>query len=358
MITNFLYSIRARSVLLTGTLLLGLGVSAWAQLSNVTVYATGLEYPRGLKFGPDGNLYVAEAGSGGAMSTDGMCDQVVPPVGPYTGGFTGRVSMIDSTGNVSTAAANLPSEQNAMGDVSGPADVAFIGNDLYVLDIAGCSHGFADNDSAILRINSDGSSSAIANLSEFQKTHPVANPDPADFEPDGEWYSMVAVGDVIFALEPNHGELDLIHLNGRIRRVLDISATYGHVVPSALAYNGKDFYIGNLGLFPITEGSEFILKADARGREKTVGTGFTTVLGLAFDSHKRLYILENTTGNPFPTPGTGKILRHNHDGSTTEIATGLSLPTAMTFGPDGNIYVSNWGFGPPGMGEIDKVTMP
>jgi hypothetical protein len=68
--------------------------------------------------------------------------------------------------------------------------------------------------------------------------------------------------------------------------------------------------------------------------------------------------LENTTGgNPFPTPGTGKILRLNAAGTTTEIASGLNLPTGMTFGPDGNIYVSAWGFGPPGMGEIDKVTL-
>jgi hypothetical protein len=44
------------------------------------------------------------------------------------------------------------------------------------------------------------------------------------------------------------------------------------------------------------------------------------------------------------------------DGSSMQ----LSLPTAMTFGPDGNLYVSNWGFGPPpvGAGQILKITVP
>ena len=44
----------------------------------------------------------------------------------------------------------------------------------------------------------------------------------------------------------------------------------------------------------------------------------------------------------------------------TDIATGLFLPTGMTFGPDGNIYVSNIGFGPPpvGLGQVVKITLP
>ncbi len=53
------------------------------------VLASGLEGPRGLRFGPDGYLYVAEAGTGGTNSTVGQCTQVPgPPRGrvPTPGG--------------------------------------------------------------------------------------------------------------------------------------------------------------------------------------------------------------------------------------------------------------------------------
>jgi hypothetical protein len=101
------------------------------------------------------------------------------------------------------------------------------------------------------------------------------------------------------------------------------------------------------------------MKITPTGSLTTVNIDFTTVLGLAFDAKGLLYVLEDTTGNPFPTPGTGKILRINGQHTYKEIATGLSLPTAMTFGPDGNLYVSNLGFGaPPGAGQVLKVTVP
>ena len=38
------------------------------------------------------------------------------------------------------------------------------------------------------------------------------------------------------------------------------------------------------------------------------------------------------------------------------IATGLSFATSLRLGPDGALYVSNFGFGPPAMGQIVRIT--
>jgi hypothetical protein len=48
----------------------------------------------------------------------------------------------------------------------------------------------------------------------------------------------------------------------------------------------------------------------------------------------------------------------NLDGTRQVIVEGLDFPTAMRFGPDGRLYISNKGFGPPQPGEILRVDVP
>jgi len=352
------------------TIPLAAGVSAAAPTvirgspsASVSIYATGFNNPRGLKFGPDGMLYVAEGGPGGNSSTVGQCTQVVPPVGPYTGQATGgRISRVDSSGVRHTVTDAFPSSQTASSLVSGVADVAFIGDTLYAITAgAGCSHGVADTVNGVYRVSGNGSVSLVANLSAYQMAHPVVHPEPDDFEPDGTWYSMVAVRGSLYAVEPNHGELDRISTSGAISRVADISASQGHIVPTAMATHGV-FYVGNLNTFPISVGSSKILQITPDGTVHTAATGFTTVLGLAFDNRARMYVLENTVHDGFPQPGYGEIVRVTGNKKDV-IVSGLALPTGMTYGPDGALYVSNLGFGPPaslpeGLGQVLRIRLP
>ena len=362
---------------LSMTFLLAAALVEWAPMgavaqtpSTFTVVASKLEAPRGLRFGPDGDLYVAEAGAGGTNSTGTACEQVPGPVGPYTGGPNARISKIASDGTRTTVASGFPSTQDAMGDLIGVADVAFIGNTLYALvSGGGCSHGNPGISTGIAQVNRNtGKWSLIADIGAFLKTHPAQFESADDFEPDGTLYSMIVVDGLLVTVEPNHGQVFAVNPNGgKIFQVIDISASEGHIVPTAIAQWHDSLYLGNLNLFPIDPQWARILTisrsddfddfapglAPARGpRIVSSKAGFTTVVAVDFGPDGLLYVLELSDGAGFPTPGLGKVVRVLHSGAIEEVVTNLSVPTGMTFGPDHRLYVSNLGAAPAGAGQI------
>ena len=337
-----------------------------AQPATIQVFATGFNNPRGLEWGPDGNLYVAEGGLGGSDSTVGQCTQVAPPIGPYTGSTNdpvngGRISKVTPAGVRTTFASGLPSSMTSatVGSlVSGVADIAFVGDQMYaVLSGAGCSHGVASVPNGVLRVASDGSWTMIANLSEFIQNNPVRNPPTGDFEPDGTFYSMVSVGGALYVDEPNHGEIDKVTTSGSISRLVDVSASQGHVVPTALAHHGV-FYVGNLGTFDPGDGAgdEHVFQVKPNGHLRIETSGVEKVLGLAFVGGKE-YALEMSTAGGGPVPGTGTLVRVRAGRVAETIASGMTFPTGLTVGPDGAFYVSDQGFGfPAGQGQVLRIT--
>ncbi|HSS80994.1 MAG TPA: ScyD/ScyE family protein [Gaiellaceae bacterium] len=361
----------------------------------MSIVATGFNNPRGLTFGPDGYLYVAEGGLGGTHSSaSDPCPQAHGDAAPYFGSTNsptlgGRISKISRHGVVSTVVSALPSSQTspALGNlVSGVSAVQFVGHTLYgLLAGAGCSHGVPTVPNGVFRVGPGNSWTLIANLSAFQASHPVAQPDDEDFEPDGTWYSMGVAGDALYPMDSNHGELDRVSTSGSISRVLDISAVVGHVVPTAIASPGHEgddedhgdgdhhghhghswahdehghpaFVISNLGVFGPGDGNTPNEKVwTLNGHNLTVrATGVEQVLGLAFSDGK-LYALESSATPGGPTPGTGAIVRIGKNGPDKTIVSGLVFPTGMTAGPDEALYVSEQGFGfPAGQGRVVRV---
>jgi hypothetical protein len=94
----------------------------------VTNYATGLTSPRGLAFGADGDLYVAEAGTGGSLVPLGTadCPSDINIYSPYTAGYSGRVLRLKPDGTKQTVADRLPSMTDAYGGNYGPTDLAIV----------------------------------------------------------------------------------------------------------------------------------------------------------------------------------------------------------------------------------------
>jgi hypothetical protein len=62
---------------------------------------------------------------------------------------------------------------------------------------------------------------------------------------------MVAYQNRLYAVEPNHGQVISIGGPYDIYTALDVSASQGYIVPTAIAERDSDFLLGNLNLFPI-----------------------------------------------------------------------------------------------------------
>ena len=347
---------------------------AQALPANATLYAAGLQGPRGLRFGPDGALYVAEAGTGGTTSTAGVCTQVPGPVGPYTGGPNARISKIGPDGTRTTVASGFPSTISPGGTI-GVADVVFLGSTLYaVVSGGGCSHGNPGSPSGIAKVDlKSGQWKLIADVGAWLKTHPAKYTAADDFEPDGTLYSVIESDGNLVTVEPNHGQVLSITPSGAITLMIDISASEGHIVPTTITERYGSYYVGNLNLFPIDPQWARVLTISNVASPVSYApgfindnhgfhiidskAGFTTVVAVKFGPDGLLYVLELSDGAGYPTPGLGKVVRVKSSGEIEDVVTGLAVPTGMTFGPNGDLFISNLGAAPAGAGQILRVTV-
>jgi hypothetical protein len=144
-----------------------LTAAAGCAFAQGTVVAGGLNNPRGLAFGPDGALYVAEAGAGGS----GPCGGPLP----VCFGLTGSIARIDvqtgapqriTTGLPSLAVFGVPGFPPG-GAAIGPSDIAvFAGHGEAFVDIAFLPNGslcvLEIFNGDIVRVASDGTRTVVA----------------------------------------------------------------------------------------------------------------------------------------------------------------------------------------------------
>ena len=329
-----------------------------AQFSAPTVVMQGLANPHGLKFGPDGGLYVAEAGTGGSgpsvVGRDGRTDSY---------GLTGGVSRL-LNGVQTRVVSGVPSLAPPDGSSAyGLFDVAFdpAGTYLYGVmgistnpaDRAGLTEGGASGDAfgQLVKFNlTDGSRVNVADLGAFEAAH---NPDGGDVRTNP--YSLLRLKGGEFAVADASAN-DIVKANPTTGKVSLLKVFYTQPnsyepVPDCIV-QGPDgaYYVGILTGVPFPEGAAKVYRIDpTTGHSTVVAKGFTDI---AFSPDGTLNVLEisehglaNMNG---PVPGA--LFNVNlSTGTKTLIAdNGLVFPTGMTVGPDGSVYVSNFGVSPDG----------
>jgi hypothetical protein len=331
---------------------------------SVTTYATGLTSPRGLTFGPDRNLYVAEAGVGGTRTPTGEpgCPVDINIYSPYTAGYTGRVIRVSRNGRKEVVADNLPSMTDNGGANYGPTDLAFIGQTLYVLiEMGGCSHGLPDDLPAILRVNRDGSTTNVANLNAWHAANPPNfikddNPATTDQEPGGVFHSMIALGKYLYVVETNRGFLLRVDpRTGVIEKLYDMTVDNREHNPIVMAQRGNKFFVGTFGE---DGGKSELAVFDKHFAAYTLP--FRTrdpIVGLAWHCDELYGVEIFPYDNQWSTESANLVTFDRKTGQRKKVLTGFaSLPNGLVEGPDGALYTSNWGISfAPGDGQVLRI---
>jgi hypothetical protein len=307
------------------------------------------------------------------------------PGGPYYGDASATILKIDPQGNVTTLATGFPSTFNGPTNGGwGVGDVAFLDGELYAVTAGGgCGHGSPTLPNGnptlpnmVAKVDlATGSWTMIADLSAAVLAQPAANIDAGDFQPDGDFYSLIADHGKLYTVDPNHGQVWSVTKKGEVQMVTDISALSTQWIgPTAMVASDGGLLVSNLGPFPIAPdtsllmtlrpgcgaGGGYAVEACGPGTLHIAGSslpGLTTVVSMAWGPDGLLYALELSAAAGFPNPGAGKVVRVRN-GVAEDVITGLSVPTGMTFGPDGALYVSNWGAAPAPIGQILRFNLP
>jgi hypothetical protein len=379
----------------------GSGTSAHAlapRTPGLQVVASGLNQPHKLTIGPDGDIYVAEAGDG----------VIGPNCAAGTGAEadcannSGSIDRITPQGSVTHVVTGLPSVGSPPGGSSsaGVADVKVVNGKIYGIiqntnidpttgqqtyGPAGALLG--DLVSAPL---SGGTATSVASFGPYEAAN---NPDqgagaggPGDPPIDSDPYGVVAYNGGFAVADAAANDVLFVNSAGQISTLavlpLISEPTSGgppvtaQPVPTSLAV-GPDgaLYVGELGGVggPGTGndvGDVNVYRIAPGGTPTVYASGLTMIGSIAFDQAGRLLVMEiDTAGILDPAssglPAPGAIIRINADGSQTTLASaGLEFPLGIAVAKDGSVYASNFGVIPatgpaPGIsGQLVRVSDP
>ena len=329
-----------------------LAIPAFAGASPPQAVMTGLDNPRGLAWGPEGGLYVAEAGRGGS----GVC---VPspdvPTAVRCYGATGAVSRLWH-GVQERVVTGLPSVAfpPAGGTAAGPQHVSFQGRGGLFVTI-GCSCNKATPTGALLdslgfgyllKASASGTTKAIADIARYEAS---ANPDGGLI--DSNPYGLLALPGHRLVTDAGGNSLLDVSANGGVATLATFPKVPGpfglrDAVPTGVVA-GPDgaYYVSTLTGAPFTPGTALVYRVVPGQAPTLYAWNLSALTDLAFGPDGSLYALQFGSaipGVPFPLAGPGALWRvpPGGGGTSTLIAGGLPSATGLVVGADGALYVS------------------
>ena len=339
---------------------LGVGSAAAAPSTGVTVrtVVSGLDNPRDLAIGPNGGLYVAEAGHGGTSCS---------PDGSTCVGKTSAITRINvAAGTKQRVVRGFVSVAGSDGSAATGVDgISFLGNAVYGIETASRQvvppSGFP---APLLRAARNQLGRLIwANpaTGRWRSVGDVGGRDwvwsshhmnlvPGQF-PDANPYGVLALRGARWVVDAGSNTLDRVAPNGHVDVVRFFpNPPSSDAVPTCIE-RGPDgaFYIGELTGGGNAPGASVVWRfAPSSGKLSKWATGLTAVTGCGFGKNGQFYATEfSTLGLDNAAPGTGAVVRvPRHSSHPVMVVGGLNFPGGFAAGRNGALYVSNWSIAP------------
>jgi len=388
------------------------------QAASLTTIVDGVSNARGVSFGPDGTLYVAEPGIGG----NGEC-QASPSTlfDPICAGNTGSLVKVTPGGQPQRLLTNFQSlaEQPSGNQGAGIQDIQFdsLGNAYLLTGFAGYP-GNRDLETLTLSGNFpvppqqlatfppstpdkvlntpllaqlfkvDLNTGELDSIFDFAKYEITNNPDggdivtnPFDLTIDGDnAYVVDGGGNAAYKIKLDGTEFQAIGIPKKVLSAsilpplppgLELPPGLIDILPGgnvalqsvptggAIGPDGA-LYVGEYTGFPYPDGESRIFRIGEDGNPEVFLDGFTHITDLTFDEQGNLLVLQfsdasQLTGDLRFLPGS--LIQVAPDLTrTTLVAAGEGLESAagIDIGPDGKIYITKRGVGPE-LGSVVRV---
>jgi hypothetical protein len=346
--------------------------TALTAASGPTVVASGLDNPRQLAVTASGDVYVAEAGRGGA----GPCH--AGPEGESCFGTTGAVTVAPRLGTQHRIVTGLPSMAAPDGSGAiGPSDVEPVGSgQALVLIGLGANPALRDTLPAAGRklatlqlVGPGNSSKTLSDLGAFEaRTNPIHDPDsnPVSIAKDGNGFMIADAGGNTVV------RTDRLGRSSTVAVFDDQLATAppflglppgtkipAQAVPTAAA-KGPDgaWYVSQLTGFPFEPGLAKIYRVVPGHAPTVYASGLTNVTSLAWSPSGHLYAVQIADGGLLASEGLpmGSLLRITPGASShTAVASPLPAPYGVAISGS-SAYVSTCAVCPGG-GQVMRIPL-